>query len=231
MDEKSLKQLQRHDLVSICQAGKDRIKAQIQGNYSGEELRLIEQVFDAQFYNYSLPGIVRRDEIPTKEIIPVGFVPPELYMGRRLRIAAFTRFDEIMDVVTPYNLLQMNFIPRNLCMKAIAAAAEVAERRQIQVGVLGSAGLEIYTQYFYTNENSDIDLLVRHADYLEIQQLYQELQRISRQYQAKLDLEVSLTNGYGIKAAELFMNTTALLGKSLADVRLLSRQEVLKALK
>ena len=231
MDEKKLRALQRHDLVVISQEGKERIKSEVKTKYFGEELRIVEQVFDQTYYGCNIPAIVRRDDNQNEKCVPVGFVPPELCKERRLRIAAFTSFDEIEDINTPYDLLQMEFSTRNQCLKALAAVVAVVKSHKIQVGVLGSAGLEIYTQCQYTNKNSDLDLVVKNAEYQEIWNLYQDLQRISNEYHVLLDAEVSLTNGYGIKAVELFMKTTTLLGKSLTDVTLLSRQDVLRNLK
>ena len=46
-----------------------------------------------------------------------------------------------------------------------------------------------------------------------------------------MDFELDLPNGYGVKLAEIFMETQTVLGKSLEDVSLLNRKDVMQYLK
>ena len=46
-----------------------------------------------------------------------------------------------------------------------------------------------------------------------------------------MDFELDLPNGYGVKLAEMFMETQTVLGKSLEDVSLLNRKDVMQYLK
>ena len=46
-----------------------------------------------------------------------------------------------------------------------------------------------------------------------------------------MDFELDLPNGYGVKLAEVFMETQTVLGKSLDDINLLSRKDIMEYLK
>lgn len=229
MDEKKLKKCSRHDFVIISQAGRQRICSEVLKNYSAAKQHMVRDVFSGKYGIKGIPGIVRRAEI-AGNVIPVGFVPQERLDGRRLRIGAFAYFSEVVDVITPYKLLQMSISKRNSCMEAVSEVAKLAISASKAVGVLGSVGLEIFTGITYTNEESDIDLVLKDCTYEEITKIFKQIKTIGTYFNIPIDLEIALTNGYGIKAEELFMDTRTLLGKSLHDVTLLEREAVLKAL-
>jgi phosphoribosyl-dephospho-CoA transferase len=229
MDETKLKKCNRHDFVIISQAGRQRICSEVLKNYSVAEQHIVRDVFLDKYGTRGIPGIVRRAEI-TEDVIPLGFVPQERSDGRRLRIGAFAYFAEVVDVITPYELLQMSINKQNRCLQAVSEIAKLASSATKEVGVLGSAGLEIFTGISYTNEESDIDLVLKDCTYEEITKIFKQLKDIGTYYNIPIDLEIALTNGYGIKAEELFMDTRTLLGKSLHDVNLLEREAVLNAL-
>ena len=230
MDKKKLKKCSRHDFVIVSPTGRGRICTEVLKNYSATEQHMVRDVFSGKYGINGIPGIVRRAEIAKEDLIPVGFVPPERLAGRRLRIGAFAHFAEVLDVITPYKLLQMAINKRNSCMEAVSEVAKLAISASKAVGVLGSAGLEIFTGITYTNEESDIDLVLKDCTYEEITKIFKQIKAIGTYYNIPIDLEIALTNGYGIKAEELFMDTRTLLGKSLNDVTLLEREAVLKAL-
>ncbi len=229
MDEKKLKKCSRHDFVIISQSGRQRICSEVLKIYSAAEQHIVRDVFSGKYGTNGIPGIVRRAEIPGN-VIPVGFVPQERLEGRRLRIGAFAYFAEVVDVITPYKLLQMSINESNRCLQAVREVAKLASSAAKEVGVLGSAGLEIFTGLPYTNEESDIDLVLKDCSYEEITKIFEQIKAVGTYYNIPIDLEIALTNGYGIKAKELFMDTRTLLGKSLNDVTLLEREAVLKAL-
>jgi len=230
MDEKKLKKCKRHDFVMVSPTGRERICTEVLKNYSVAEQHMVEDVFSGKYGINGIPGIVRRAEIAKEDVIPVGFVPPERLAGRRLRIGAFAHFAEVMEVIPPYKLLQMSISKRNRCLEAVSEVAKLAISTSKAVGVLGSAGLEIFTGIPYTNEESDIDLVIKDCTYEEITNIFKQIKAIGTYYNIPIDLEIALTNGYGVKAEELFMDTQTLLGKSLDDVILLDRKAVLKAL-
>jgi phosphoribosyl-dephospho-CoA transferase len=226
MDETKLKFINRHDFIVISNKERQRIGKQYLSACPLNQRDFGKEVF----FNtkYSIPGIARREESSQdRSLLPVGFVPCTKYCGQRLRIAAAVYMTEVEDVVCPEKILRMPFIPRNKCMSALADINAWAAAQSLSLGVLGSAGLEIFTGVPYTDKDSDLDLLMNACSFFHIKKIYDQLQAISRIYAVSLDLEISLPNGYGVKAAELFMETRTVLGKSLQDVVLLKREEIL----
>lgn len=227
MEQAELTQLKRHDYLELAEAAKERLAASV----ALDDPQAAE--FAAAFFAAEGPvfGIVRRDCAAKTGEIPLGFVPNVLLHGNRLRIASFVRPQEVAARIEPCELLRRAIAPRNRCMRAAAALAQVPLPRGARLGLLGSAGLEILTGRAYTNETSDLDCLIDGASADEIAAVYEALVEIGARCKLDIDLEAALPNGYGIKVKELLMQTQALLGKSLTDVRLLPRGEVLQILK
>lgn len=177
-----------------------------------------------------IPGIVRRAE-RTSHLLPVGFVHPQRFQERRLRVGSYVKVEEAERTVSPDQLLQMHFVARSRCMQAAAEVACLARSAAVSVGILGSAALEIATQLPYTDAASDLDILIGYGAYEAVYETCRQIEEIGTRNQLKIDIEVSLPNGYGIKAQELLMKTQTILGKSLTDVKLLKRSQVQTLLK
>lgn len=220
-------QLRRHNLVFISQQGKNKILQQIVPLYSGCQLQLIKEIVQGKA---DIPSFIRRNEKDSKDVA-VGFVHPQRLDGNRIRIACFTDVEDIVAVMTPYEVMQRNIYAheaRTLCIKELLKIYELAEVFDLQIGVFGSAALEMVTGLPYTDENSDIDLLLKPSGYNRLLQFYRAV--LASCKDINLDFEVELPNGYGVKLAEIFMETQTVLGKSLDNVALLSRKEVMQYL-
>ena len=113
---------------------------------------------------------------------------------------------------------------RNLYMEAVQRLCAMALARGITIGVIGSAGLEIATGLPYTDEASDLDMLLKPAPHRLLAEFYREAKEMYPRL--VLDFEVELPNGYGTKLAELFMDGRSVLGKSVCDVRLLQKEDI-----
>lgn len=219
----------RHDLVWISAAGKARIYAEARAEQTkqAEDLRLI---FGALGSGRAIPGIVRREE-NRGILLPIGLVHPQLFQEQRLRVATFIKFEEVDQRLSPAQILQIDFAARNHCMQAAVEVSRLARTTELPIGILGSAGLEIATEFPYTNEESDLDLIIGCGAYDLVGETCRRIVAIGERHYLEIDLEVELPNGYGIKAKELFMQTQTILGKSVLDVKLLARNEILKLLK
>lgn len=231
MDQKKLINWQRHDFVFVSRMGRDRICTELAPFYKGEALELVKDVFSENYGQNGIPGIVRRADKCGENFIPVGFVPLARLNDRRLRVGAFTHINEVSKIIVPFEILKMDFPIRNNCLTAVQLIKELGNSQDISLGILGSAGLEIVTGCAYTNAASDVDLLIKGCEIEKLADIYQKLKAICNKLSVPIDLEVQLANGYGVKAAELFMESKTILGKSLKDVVLLNRKEVLEALK
>lgn len=224
MDKKKLK---RHDLVFITKEGKDKIWNELSKGYSGDTLQLVEDIFKG---DNDIPGFARRSE-EREDAEAVGFVHYRRINGNRLRIPAFADNRDIVMVMTPYEIMQRKAFTvgeTSECIKTIIELYVLATSMDLQVGILGSAALELATGLPYTDEASDIDLLVKPAPYDKLLEFYRTAKENFSGI--NMDFELDLPNGYGIKLAEVFMETQTLLGKSINDVNLLPRKEVIKYL-
>lgn len=225
--------LKRHYLVDLSEEGRvNALKSTLQyfSNASSEEIK--ELIIDG-FNTVKLPGIVRREErrdLVQEDQIAVGFSSPYKKEGNRLRIPAYVSCKDINRIISPYDLLTYEFSTRNKPMQALYAVKVYSLAKNIHLGFWGSTGLEVFTGLPYTDENSDLDLLVKLHDYHEFQGIYEQIQREVAQFGVKVDLEVDLPNGYGVKAAELLMDTENILAKSIEDVKLLTKSEIIASI-
>ncbi|MGM9520247.1 MAG: phosphoribosyl-dephospho-CoA transferase MdcG domain-containing protein, partial [Phascolarctobacterium sp.] len=149
----------------------------------------------------------------------------------RIRIGAFTEMQDVETIMTPYEVMQRKAFtveePTH-CMQTILALYKMADQFDLQIGVLGSAALELVTGLPYTDEASDVDILLKPAPYEKLLDFY----RTAKENFADipLDFELDLPNGYGVKLAEVFMETKTVLGKSLDNVDLLYRKDIMQYL-
>ncbi len=220
-------QLKRHDMVFVSRQGKDKIWQAIAASYAGAARQLVEDVLKG---SVNIPGFVRRSNVETKEIA-LGFVHHQRLDGNRIRIGAFITTDDITAVMTPYEVMQrtaFTYAAKNPCMKAAVKLYGLAEIFDLQIGVLGSAALELLTNLPYTDAKSDLDLLIKPASYEKLLQFYHAAQLVCGNI--NMDFEVDFPNGYGVKLAEILMDTQTVLGKSLDDVNLLSRKDIMQYL-
>lgn len=219
-------QLNRHDLIEISTSERYRIFATLQEFYQGEELIKLQDLFKG---DVSIPGIVRRAEQPEPKLVALGFVHPTRGAQKRFRVASFAYYGQIERQLTPYNVLELDFKAGNSCLNCLQQLNSLARNYQLELGVLGSAALEIATGLKYTDSASDLDLLIKASNYEQLLTFYQAAINITKG--VKLDVEIELPNGYGIKLAELARDSNTILGKSLTDVQLLSKKEIINFLK
>ncbi len=225
MEQAKLGLLQRHDFLYISPEGRQRLAEEFAKECSPAIKEAVLDMFSFPGKgSEGIPGIVRRVPEDRRHMAPVGFVPPRRFQGQRLRIASFVKDTEVVKKVTPYEVLQQEVQERTPVLKAVREVAAVCG--QMEFGVIGSAGLEILTGIPYTNLASDLDLVIGPHPKKSLQEIWEVLQKIGEKYALPIDLEVALPNGYGIKAAELFMHTSTLLGKGSHNVTLLARDVV-----
>ena len=216
--------LNRHDFVFITEAARLRLAKELMPNYSTQVQPIVSSAFTA----FNIPGIVRRSEAFDENLLPLGFVPLERYLDQRVRVGCFVEWFEVAGIVTPQEVLKKNISSRT---KALELAQEIAawnRDKGYDIGIIGSVGLEILTGYPYTNADSDIDLVLGPHPLDLIKKIYSEIEALAHEKSVGIDLEIMLPNGFGVKAKELFMNTSTLLGKSLTTVDLLERSSINK---
>ena len=214
-------QLKRHDMLFLTDEGKRLLVQELLPGYRGARRDMVEEIFEGPT---DIPGFVRRDEGQEKKIA-IGFVHPVKIEENRLRVAAYVPENSVRKVLRPSDVAGHSVTPCHYCVEAALFLQKYAEEHGLQVGVLGSVALEIVTGICYTDRDSDLDMLVQPAPLEELAAMYKTAK--AKYPNVPLDFEVELPNGFGVKLAELFMDTGTVLGKSLTQVDLLNKKEVL----
>jgi len=124
-------------------------------------------------------------------------------------------------LITPYEVSNFEFEPRTPSLRALSIIAE-----KFKVGVWGSASLEIVTEFPYTHDRSDLDLLVRKYKHDQLIELISLCNELESSIGIKIDVEIQLKTGYGINLKEYMSESDSLLGKGLRDVVLIQRKSI-----
>ena len=226
-----MKEFRRHDLLKISFEGRSRIFQELVN--SGTELPT--QILSDTLLNFCgkdrIPAVVRRGPVQPEGYVNAGFVSVQVINGSKAKIACTVSEREIVDLISPYVLPFCKYNERNKCLEALRAVSAMPEAENGKIGVAGSAAMEVVTGLSYTNDESDLDIIIRDSNLKEVFKTCTNLIRIGQQYDVSMDVEVQLKNGYGVKAKELFIGSSTLLGKGLFDVQLLERAEVEDLLK
>ncbi|MDO4560636.1 MAG: malonate decarboxylase holo-[acyl-carrier-protein] synthase [bacterium] len=225
-----MREYRRHDMLNISFAGRSRIFYELIAQKSDIPVKILSDVMLVRYNRSYIPAIVRRGEHAPYGFLNVGFSCPQTFNNNRVRIASTVKDDEILDLISPYVLPFCEYEPRNGSLHAAKDVAGLPETRSGQVGIVGSAAMEIVTGCHYTNGDSDLDIIIKDRNLNEISETYTNLMQIGQARGVSVDIEIQLKNGYGIKAQELFIGSHTLLGKSLFDVQLLERAEVINLL-
>lgn len=219
-------QLKRHDYVFLTQQGRKNVLRRVTQEISNKEaLTAAEQILTGVT---EIPGIVRRNELLIQNAIAVGFVYHQRFSGNRIRIGSYIHADEIKYITSVYDVIKYRNSQRTACMQTVEKIKQLALKYELAIGVLGSAGMELVTGMPYTDECSDIDILLKPSTYSILCEFYKQARSINPQI--NMDFELDLPNGYGVKLAEVFMDTGTVLGKSIKDVTLLSKKELMNLL-
>jgi phosphoribosyl-dephospho-CoA transferase len=226
--------LKRHTLLDITDRGRADILAELAGNgFDSAMLReRYAQVLLPEMAGARIPGIVRREEGALRPgCIPVGFSSPLAGSEGRLRMAAFVRQEDVVRTTSPYELMALpTSPPRNACTTALDLANNQAHDLNLDLGVWGSVALELYTGLPCTHQSSDLDLLVSIAPRVVLSQFLHKVKAIEKHLELRIDVELELPNGYGVHLKELFGQGRTIIGKSLNDVTLLPREQILAEL-
>ena len=182
----------------------------------------------------AVPGIVRREDYaPRPGEIAVGFTSWTSGPMGRLRLPGFVSPQYVARSRDPITVLneaseQPERFVRTPALCALAALC-ASGLRDADLGVWGSAGLELATGYAYTHERSDLDFLIRPQGRLTSPLLTAWLDtvlRAERHFQIRIDAEIHLANGYGVSLKECLQGTASVLGKGIHDVKLISIGDV-----
>ena len=220
--------VQRHDLIAIAAPARQQIWQALPAcaaNWPQNELKkLVLFGYDGVF----VPGIVRRQENALPGQLQIGLSAPYRQDGRRLRMAATIPVAAAGARLTPYQaaLLPPDKTRRESALyRLLSAVLAVGEELGIPCGVYGSLALELATGLPYCHADSDLDLIVRYQAQATLPAFYARLCRLEAASGIRIDAELALCGGYGVKLKEFFSDSHYLLAKGFTDVRSLERAE------
>lgn len=223
MDQKKMK---RHTLVCLTRRGRERLY---------EEMSSLDSYHEPIWRDLwrgiiPIPGIIRRsDSDADQNGLAIGFVHPKRSEGKRYRYGTYIAETEVQALYTPYEVLAgCKTLKRTDALRILAKVLDYAAFYNVELGILGSVGLEIFTGLPYSDEKSDLDMLVKPASLDTLRLFYENVCELSRNI--NMDFEVELPNGYGIKLQELVSSSSTLLGKGLNDIQILTKKDVVSFL-
>ncbi|HHN81939.1 MAG TPA: hypothetical protein ENN11_04900 [Methanomicrobia archaeon] len=174
-----------------------------------------------------IPGIVRREEsalhrgdpwYDANEEVYVGFVYPYKEDGHRIRYASSVHGSRITRTIRPYEVPHMSYERRT---RPLLALSEFSA--SYPLGVWGSAALEAVTGLAYTDDMSDLDLIVRGYGRDELGELAHTTRAFEETFSIRIDVEVELTSGFAINLKEFVGDGPHVLAKGINGVELLER--------
>lgn len=224
--------LARHLLANLTLLDRDDLVARaIAGLLPPFRTDAVEAQVAACLGRTALPGIVCRPTQPLAEgEIQLGISFPFREQGTRVKSAIVVAERAVASFTDPF---AVTFgadglgAPLGPCLRALVACAQ---SRGVRLGVIGSAALEIVTGLPYTSEASDLDLVLAAAPCARLHQFAVDAAEAGAAHGIHVDAEVDLGDGCGVKLDEVLSSSRSLVAKTLHDVHLLERSEVMAAL-
>ena len=210
----------RHDLVWLSEAGKAHALSNVQNcvpPVKDDEIRAL--IFSVP----PIPAIVRRQEAAEEGLLCIGFSSPKIIDGIRLRIGSRVPPDCIVRLQTPFDVAKSVKAQLPDC-GLLNELIDAGLRHNTEVGVFGSAALQLVTGLPYMRENSDMDIYLRcHGTRQDLTLFFGQLLKYEEKSGISIDAEIEWPGQYGVKLKELFGPGKTVLGKGLYDVAILEK--------
>ncbi|AHG23025.1 hypothetical protein Z042_24810 [Chania multitudinisentens RB-25] len=217
----------RHDLLQFSPQAAQQIFLLWQAAQPHDWLSSLPD-WQRSFNAGDIPGIVRR-HLPAeaKTEIALGFSFPMRIDGQRQRFAITLPAQEVVRRITPFEAAAMAFLASSPALGALVDLRERFLQLGCLPGVWGSAALQIVSGFSYTDNASDLDIVIEACHPEQLQAVYQSMLQLERQHRLRIDTEVLWPTGYGSSLKELMTSGNQVLGKSLNDVRLFDKTALL----
>ncbi len=217
--------LQRHDLLMLTPACSERIGASMADDAVLHGKRMAQE-----FGAGNIPAIVRRSAPCDAGSIGVGISLPVRIDDHRLRFSAAVLPAEISAVISPFELLASAAPCASPQLDALNRVRADLPIGSGNLGVFGACALQLATGKDYLHAASDIDLLIRAESFAALCVTHAMLSEFERETSIRVDCEVVLANGGGVKLKELLSEQKSVLVKTMRSVELLSRAEAIASL-
>lgn len=238
--------MDRHDLVYLTARGREQaIRYADVGAQRTCGHEVTEQIVE------HCPGIVTQQSFSNTQhgYLRLGYSWYERCDGVRMRFATMADRTEALRAVKPWELVQHpDRLDDGRLRSMLCRIRAAGERYGLKWGVFGSCAMELATGLPYTDEHSDLDLIVvrederarEGGDCAEMKggcgssgtvrldkalcSFYEECTAIAGNI--RLDMEILLPGTGSVKAAEWFSQSETLLVKSLDGARVVDRAEI-----
>ena len=214
--------MNRHDMLMISSQGilfARRSALELASHQSQKEISAI--------ISSDVPAIVKRQDIRRTGWLEVGFSSHKFFDGSRIRLNTIVPLDSILKRITPFEAIH---IRRNGDMSGseeiLDSLLEVGRSCGMEVGVYGSAALQLITAKPYFTKESDYDIYLRKSvSKARVEAVYEEILRLERFYQVTFDCEMEW-GSFAIKLKELFLQQKTVLCKGFHSVKLINIDRV-----
>lgn len=213
---------QRHVIVFFQPAARSSLRNSVLAGLAPHMAHLQPQVSE-YFAGHDIPGIVCRPTLfnPAGKM-QVGFSFPFRHDGERVRSAVLVEEGMVARSLTPYEVMALPQ-PDSFALQAcLAAIVDVAADLRVEVGVIGSVALEMATGFPYVENRSDLDFVVRAADWAVLPKLRERMATVMARYGRRADIELE-AGDLGIKLDEVLSDSDTLIAKTIKDVRIVDR--------
>lgn len=211
---------ERHDLVYLTEEGKRQA-----WKYISQEDRwrfgenILRQAVEL------CPGIMCRQEKREEGLIKLGFSWYQRQEGIHIRFASKIKMGEILRIEKPWDLIGLGKKLKNEKINGVLEPiAKTAGQLGVRLGVFGSCAMETATGLPYTDQYSDLDLLVQWGETRNLEAFWKECRRLAGN--TLVDLEIRFPGVGDVKAAEWFSEVSDLLVKRLCGPALISRNKM-----
>lgn len=215
----------RHDLLYVTSAGRDRVCAILERECGGDGPRMA-----GMFASGRIPAIVRRMSACDQPDIGVGIAFPFRANGTRRRFATAITETEVETRLSPFSIPANGQDASIPVPEAFRRILDLAFVPPDSLGPFGACALQIVTGMPYLDERSDIDLLIHGQGLAALERANAALAALEETLNLKIDTEVILPSGFGVKLKELFSEQKSILVKSVSSVDVIDMCVVRQAL-
>lgn len=221
MDQERTK-WRRHDYVTVSSDGREAALRQAVKNRSEEEQALIKELLTYSSKEAGVPGIIKRQENARPGFVQVGWSSWERFRGVRFRISAEIPEETIKSRTSPYEVFQREERWPKELRGQLEALKKLGISCGIEIGLIGSLGLEIVTGLPYRDRESDLDFIIRKKKGADLSGFYEDVKKISG---SRLDMELQIPGAGGVKLEDWMAPERLVVVKGLYKVELVEKSK------
>lgn len=223
----AVREINRHDFVFVNGSGRLYAFGSCKEACGEAWIPHLEELILGRCGQWPIPAIVRRQDHPGKGMLQVGWSSWLWDSGSRFRIASAVPLGSVDTILSPYQVFERNERWPEAFRGLLGELRDLGENLGISLGLAGAAAMEALTGLPYLHRDSDLDLLLREKDGGNLQEFYAACTALSGRWGRKLDLELQLPGGRGVKLAEWLSDQRTVLVKGWDYAGIFEREELI----